>query len=139
MSAARQIKLLADVLDQQGKSEAPIVVIGTRKCLQSSAGGGFRQRQRGGGAVLRRPRVAHRRTLAQGRAAEHGLGGRRMSVSHCMHHALRIAKRPRASWKAEIERLPDTCNQACGAPRNCRGRIAEYLRVQWRIAERRRK
>jgi hypothetical protein len=60
-----------------------------------------------------------------------------VSVSHCMHHALRIAAGPQSGWKAEIERLPDACAHAdCGAPRSCRERISDYLRVQWRAQAR---
>lgn len=35
MTTARQIKLLAETLDQQGKPDAPIVVVGTRANLRS--------------------------------------------------------------------------------------------------------
>jgi hypothetical protein len=60
-----------------------------------------------------------------------------MTVSHCLHQALRIARQPRQDWAAAIEVLPQTCAyDDCGAPRNCRERIAEYLRMQWRISER---
>ncbi|HEX5756882.1 MAG TPA: hypothetical protein VFY12_11095 [Arenimonas sp.] len=42
-----------------------------------------------------------------------------------------------AGWKQQIEALPDACAHAdCGAPRSCRQRIAEYLRMQWNIAKR---
>lgn len=44
MRTARQIKLLADVLDQQGKVDAPIVVIGTRPNLRPD----FPPQKRGG-------------------------------------------------------------------------------------------
>lgn len=55
-----------------------------------------------------------------------------------MGRALEIAKAPRAEWGAAIALLPDGCAHAdCGAPRSCRVRIADYLRMQWRIAERR--
>lgn len=55
-----------------------------------------------------------------------------MSVSHCMHHALAIAAKPRAQWAEQIKALPDGCAHAdCGAPRSCRQRITSYLRGQW--------
>lgn len=61
-----------------------------------------------------------------------------MSVSHCMHHATAIAALPLAEWGARIEALPDGCAHAdCGAPRNCRERIREYLRMQVRTHQRR--
>lgn len=61
-----------------------------------------------------------------------------MSMSHCMGRALEIAKAPRETWGARIAELPNGCeHHDCGAPRNCRERIAEYLRMQWRIADRR--
>jgi hypothetical protein len=59
-----------------------------------------------------------------------------MSASWCMHHALEIAKRPRAQWADAIKRIPTGCKHAdCGEPRCCRTRNSEYLRMQWRIAE----
>lgn len=59
-----------------------------------------------------------------------------MSVSHCMHHARRIVALPRDQWADQIAELPDGCEHAdCGAPRNCRERIREYLRMQWRIRD----
>ena len=61
-----------------------------------------------------------------------------MTTSHCMHRAMSIAKQPLKSWSALIEAIPETCeHDDCGNPRNCRQRIAEYLRMQWRMAERR--
>jgi hypothetical protein len=57
-----------------------------------------------------------------------------MSVSHCMNRTLDIARMPEADWPAQIAALPDTCAHAdCGAPRSCRERAAEYLRMQWRV------
>jgi len=51
-----------------------------------------------------------------------------------MHRALQIAATPIDGWGPQIERLPEGCAHAdCGAPRSCRERIAEYLRMQWRI------
>ncbi len=61
-----------------------------------------------------------------------------MSVSHCMHHALAIAAKPRAQWQEQIAKLPDGCGHTdCGAPHSCRERVADYLRVQWRMQVRR--
>ena len=63
-----------------------------------------------------------------------------MSVSHCMHKALDIAKRPRAEWSGMIDKLPTNCEHAdCGEPRNCQQRIREYMRMQWKIQNRREK
>lgn len=57
-----------------------------------------------------------------------------MSVSHCMDKALKIAQHPKEQWAGMIERLPDGCEHAdCGEPRNCRERIREYMRMQWKI------
>lgn len=61
-----------------------------------------------------------------------------MSVSHCMDQALAIAQQPLEQWATAIARVPDDCPHAdCGAPRNCRERIAEYLRVQYKSRKRR--
>jgi hypothetical protein len=55
-----------------------------------------------------------------------------------MGQALRIARSHRQGWKHQIEQLPETCPHTdCGLPHSCRQRIAEYLRMQWRMAERR--
>lgn len=60
-----------------------------------------------------------------------------MSISHCMHRVLDIARAPEAEWPAKIDDLPSECSRPdCGAPRNCRERAADYLRVQWRIRRR---
>jgi hypothetical protein len=57
-----------------------------------------------------------------------------VSTGHCLHHATAIALLPREAWAGAIEQLPDACDYAdCGAPRSCRQRNAEYLRVQWKI------
>ena len=57
-----------------------------------------------------------------------------MSVSHCMNRALEIARLPEADWPARIETLPDACaHSECGAPRSCRARAQDFLRMQWRI------
>jgi hypothetical protein len=57
-----------------------------------------------------------------------------MSVSYCMKHTLDIARLPEAEWPAQIDALPDACDRAdCGAPRSCRARAQDYLRMQWRI------
>ena len=61
-----------------------------------------------------------------------------MSVSHCMHRVLDIARdTPEADWPSAIAALPAACERAdCGAPRSCRDRAADYLRMQWRIRRR---
>ena len=57
-----------------------------------------------------------------------------MSVSYCMGKALEIGRTPRASWASQIDQLPDGCSRAeCGRPKNCRERIADYLRTQYRV------
>lgn len=54
-----------------------------------------------------------------------------------MHKARAIAQTPLQQWAAQIAVLPDSCEHAdCGAPRSCRKRIAEYLRVQYVSAQR---
>lgn len=54
-----------------------------------------------------------------------------------MHKATAIAQKPLNEWAQQIEQLPTACAHAdCGAPRNCRERIAAYLRVQYRAAKR---
>lgn len=61
-----------------------------------------------------------------------------MSVGHCMGQALAIAQRPMDLWAVAIAQVTETCAHAdCGAPRNCRERVAEYLRVQYKMRQRR--
>lgn len=61
-----------------------------------------------------------------------------MSVSHCMGRALDIAQKPLVEWAGAIAEVSDACpHPDCGEPRNCRERIADYLRVQYRIRRRR--
>lgn len=56
-----------------------------------------------------------------------------------MHHALAIASTPDDTWAAQIAKLPAGCAHAdCGAPRDCRERVADYLRMQYRIKRARR-
>jgi hypothetical protein len=53
-----------------------------------------------------------------------------------MHRALEIARTPVDTWGAQIADLPEGCTHSdCGAPRSCRERIAEYMRMQWRIEQ----
>jgi len=60
-----------------------------------------------------------------------------VSVSHCLHNALRIATAPVETWAVQIAALPDACTHAdCGVPKNCRKRNHEYLRMQWRVRDR---
>lgn len=61
-----------------------------------------------------------------------------MSVSHCMDQALAIAQRPMDQWAGAIAQVREACPHAdCGAPQNCRERIADYLRTQYRMRQRR--
>lgn len=61
-----------------------------------------------------------------------------MTLSHCMDQALAIAQTARADWAAAIAKVPETCPRSdCTGGVGCRERIADYLRVQWRMAERR--
>ena len=51
-----------------------------------------------------------------------------------MHQALSIAQMPRAEWAAAIDALPAACpNADCTGGIGCRERIADYLRIQWRM------
>lgn len=57
-----------------------------------------------------------------------------MSASRCMHHALAIATQPRAQWQVLLGKLPEACPHAdCTGGVGCRERVADYLRVQWRM------
>lgn len=60
-----------------------------------------------------------------------------MSAGRCMHHALAIALLPIERWAGEISKLPATCTMDCAAPRSCKDRNADYLRVQYRVVKRR--
>lgn len=57
-------------------------------------------------------------------------------ISHCMHHAMRIAKLPLDEWPAEVKRLPDSCVFDDCTVKSCRKRVSDYLRVQWKCAKR---
>lgn len=60
-----------------------------------------------------------------------------MTVCRCMHHAARIMGSPRDAWKPLIEALPEVCPHSdCSPGAGCRAVVAEYLRTQYRIAER---
>jgi hypothetical protein len=57
-----------------------------------------------------------------------------MSVSHCMHQALAIARTAPETWRSRVDGLPNGCSHSdCGMPKSCRERIADYLRMQLRI------
>lgn len=57
-----------------------------------------------------------------------------MSVSRCMGRALAIAETPRPQWRQAIEALPESCPAAdCTGGIGCRARVADYLRIQWRM------
>lgn len=62
-----------------------------------------------------------------------------MGVSRCIAKAIDIAKAPRSDWKTSVEALPETCEcpSVCTAGIGCRERIADYLRMQWLMLERR--
>lgn len=61
-----------------------------------------------------------------------------MSVGHCMDQALNIARLPVGDWAGAIERVRIDCPHAdCGSPQSCRARVADYLRVQFRVLKNR--
>lgn len=62
-----------------------------------------------------------------------------MGVNRCLHQALLIARQPRPEWRAQIEQIAETCQApgVCTGDVGGRQRIAEYLRVQWLMIERR--
>lgn len=62
-----------------------------------------------------------------------------MGVSRCIIRAIDIAKAPRSEWKTAIAALPEACEcpSVCTGGRGCRERIADYLRMQWLMLERR--
>jgi len=71
MSTARQIDLLATALDEQGKPEAAIDVIGTRAYLLRE----FKPRKRGGGTVRPRARASDNASRYAGAAGKPRLAG----------------------------------------------------------------
>ncbi|MHC1664743.1 hypothetical protein ACODUI_06310 [Stenotrophomonas geniculata] len=60
-------------------------------------------------------------------------------MNRCLTQALLIAQKPRNQWKGEIAQAPEACQApgVCSAGIGCRARLADYLRVQWRMIERR--
>lgn len=60
-------------------------------------------------------------------------------MNRCLHQALLIARQPRAEWRAQIGQIAEACQapDVCTGGIGCRKRIADYLRVQWRMIERR--
>lgn len=60
-----------------------------------------------------------------------------MSVWCCSHYAMAISKLPLEEWADAIAKLPTGCTKDCGAPRSCRERNADYLRVQYRAIKHR--
>lgn len=62
-----------------------------------------------------------------------------MGVNRCLHQALLIARQPRAEWCTQIDQIAEACQApgVCTGGIGCRQRIAEYLRVQWWMIERR--
>lgn len=60
---------------------------------------------------------------------------RAVSAGYCWDQAVQIAQGARDTWAAQIDALPTTCQRAdCGMPKNCRAKVAEYLRMQYRMA-----
>lgn len=62
-----------------------------------------------------------------------------MGVNRCLTQALLIAQKPRNQWKGEIAQVPEACQApgVCSGGIGCRARLADYLRAQWQIIERR--
>lgn len=62
-----------------------------------------------------------------------------MGVNRCLHQALTIARQPRGEWRTQIEQIAEACQApgVCTGGVGCRQRIADYLRVQWMMIERR--
>lgn len=63
-----------------------------------------------------------------------------MSVSRCLTAAANSASRThRSEWKAQIEAQPETCPHLdiCTGGMGCRARVADYLRVQFKVQARR--
>ncbi len=60
-------------------------------------------------------------------------------MNRCLHQALLIARQPRTEWRVQIDQVPEPCQApgVCTGGVGCRQRIAEYLRVQWWMIERR--
>lgn len=58
-----------------------------------------------------------------------------MSVSRCLGEAMAaIGNQPRGQWGAYLETLPEVCpHDDCTSGQGCRGYVAEYFRMQWRI------
>lgn len=58
-----------------------------------------------------------------------------MSVSRCLGQAVAaLGGVPREEWKAYLDALPETCpHPDCTTKLGCRGYVAEYFRMQWRI------
>lgn len=60
-----------------------------------------------------------------------------MPTTYCLSDfAKRLSATPREQWKALVESMPETCDR-CGT--TCREVCADYARMQWRMAQRRRK
>lgn len=63
-----------------------------------------------------------------------------MSIGYCWHEADRIGRLPLSQWAAEVKAITEVCTHAdCGEPRNCRAKVAEYMRVQYACARARAK
>jgi len=62
-----------------------------------------------------------------------------VSVSRCLGPAVReLAGRPRERWREYVDALPEQCPHGdCSAQPGCRAYVADYFRMQWRMAARR--
>lgn len=59
-----------------------------------------------------------------------------MAATRCMGHAVRIGGTAVETWSQQTENLPTQCpHDDCTGPRNCRGIVEDYLRIQWRCME----
>lgn len=62
-----------------------------------------------------------------------------MTAYRCQHHIERIAKLPSGEWKAEVNKLPTDCGNADCTTRNCQVECTVRLRMQWQIADAKRR
>lgn len=62
-----------------------------------------------------------------------------MTAYRCQHHIERIARLPSAEWKAEVAQLPTDCGNADCTTRNCQVETTVRLRMQWQIADAKRR
>jgi hypothetical protein len=62
-----------------------------------------------------------------------------MSISRCLGPAVRaLMGVHRREWKGYIDQLPQRCPHGdCTAQPGCRAYVADYFRIQWRMAVKR--